>query len=245
VGRNTDVPPHIAIITLKYAKSIIVDVSIQGKKRFTHVSIPLFVGALNGFNENGIAVNSHQIREVKEEIKDNRLATSLLVRVILEEAHNLKSAEKIIRNNVTTRSVNIMATSKKERKSKILEIHPHRIELINNNENIHSCCVTYFQNINMHKFHNGPVKNPKIRLRLMQELVGQYKEMSYNNLIEILKDHRNGLKYPEGKKSITNEGTFQSFILDLTKNVIIISNGDKRPVSLNGEFVKFKVNEGK
>ncbi len=241
VGRNTDVPPHVAIVTLKYAKSIIADVSIPGKKRFTHVSIPLFVGALNGFNEDGIAVNSHQIREVNEEIRDNRLATALLVRIILEYAHNLENTEQIIRKNVTTRSVNIMVTSKKEKKSKILEIHPHNIEIIHTDNNVHSCCVTYFQSTRMRKFHNGPVKNPKIRLKLMQELVGKHKEMSYEDLIEILKDHRNGLKYPKGKQSITNEGTFQSFIMDLTNHVIIISDGNKRPVSLTGKYVKVKL----
>ncbi|GEM_PF-6749692 len=243
VGRNTDVPPHVAIVSLKYAKSIIVDVAIPGKKRFTHVSIPLFVGALNGFNEDGIAVNSHQIREVNEEIKDNRLATSVLVRVALEESNNLKSAEQVIRKNITTRSLNVMITSKKERKSKILEIHPHNIGIINNKNDIHTCCVTYFQTAHMQKLHNGPSERPKIRIKLMQDLVDKHKEMSYNNLIEILKDHRNGLKYPEGKRSITNEGTFQSFILDLTNNVIIISNGDKRPVSLSGEYVKIKLDK--
>ncbi len=241
VGRNTDVPPHVAIISLKYAKSMIVDVSIPDKKRFTHVSMPLFVGSLNGFNEDGLSVNSHQIREVNEKVKDTRLATPLLVRMLLESATSLKNAEEIVRNNITKRSLNIMVTSKKEKKSDIFEINPHNVSLIHNQNNIHTCCVTFFQSKDMQKYHNGLSKRPRIRIKLMQELINEHTEMSYDHLITILKDHRNGIEYPEGKKSITNEGTIQSFIFDLTNNVIIMSNGTKRPVSLTGEYVKIKV----
>jgi predicted choloylglycine hydrolase len=239
VGRNTDVPPRMAILALKYAKSLVVDVTIPGKKRFTHVSMPMFVGALNGFNEEGIAVNSHQIRFIKEVVKDGRLSTPLLVRMLLENISDLKSAEYIAKDNITTRALNISVTSKKERKSIILEIHPDKMNVIKCDS--HTCCVTHFKSKHMQKLHNASLERPKTRLELMEKLLSKYQHLSYDNLIEILKDHRSGLKYPEGKKSITNEGTFQSFIFDLTNNVIIISNGDKRPVSLTGEYVKIKL----
>jgi hypothetical protein len=222
----------------KYAKSIVVEVSIPKKKKFTHVSMPLFVGSLNGFNEDGIAVNSHQIRYIDEEIKNDRLATPLLVRMMLENAKNLKSADKIARNNITTRALNIMVTSRKEEKSIILEIHPHMMNAICNKG--HSCCVTYYQSPHMQKLHNDSLELPQTRLMLMQELIDKHNHLSYDELIEILKDHRNGLKYPQGKKSITNEGTIQSFIFDLTNKIIIMSNGDKRPVSLTGKYVKIQ-----
>jgi hypothetical protein len=76
----------------------------------------------------------------------------------------------------------------------------------------------------------------------MHELIDNRKHLSYPEFIEILKDHRNGMKYPDGRQSITNEGTYQSFIFDLTNKLIFMSNGDKQPVSLTGKYVKIKVN---
>lgn len=239
VGRNTDLPPFTARTSVKYAKSIIVDVSIPKKRRFTHVTPPLFVGSLNGFNDKGIAVNSHQIRAIKEVIKNDRLSTPLLVRMLLENTDDLKSAERIANKNITTRAINVIVTSREERKSIILEVHPDKMNVINNKT--HTSCVTYFKSKHMQKLHTGPIELPKIRLKLMDELIDKHDNLSYDKFIEILKDHRNGLKYPLGRRSITNAGTYQSFIFDLTHKIIIMSNGDKIPVSLTGEYVKIKI----
>lgn len=242
VGRNTDLLPFLTRLALKYAKSLVVDVSIPKKRRFTHVSIPLFVGSLNGFNDRGIAVNSHQILFVKEKAKADNLATPLLARILLENASNLKSGELLIRKNTINRSLNILLTSRKEKRSIIFEINPSRINLICSNGPL--CCTTHFESKEMKKLHNGPINASKIRLKSMRNLIGKYDHVSYKDFIGILQNHANGLKYKESGKSLTNEGTYQSFILDLTNDAVLISNGDVKPVSLNGKYIKLNVNHG-
>lgn len=248
VGRNTDLLPSMTKMALKHAKSILVDVSIPKKKRFTHVSVPLFVGGINGFNEKGIAVNSHQVIPTADKATKIRLATPLLMRILLEETEKLKDAEKIIQNNITARSLNIILTSEKERKSVVFEIHPSKAYQINKEGN--TCCTTHFISEEMHKLHTHPAESSKIRLnassiriKSMYELISKYKTMSYKNLIKILKNHSNGLTFKHGAQSLTNDGTYQSFIFDLTNKIILISNGDTPPVSLTGEYVKFVVNK--
>ncbi|MBU4369648.1 C45 family peptidase [Patescibacteria group bacterium] len=242
IGRNTDLLPFLTKSALKYAKSIVIDISIPKKRRFTHVSIPLLIGVLNGFNDKGIAVNSHQILYVKEDTKENNLATHLLMRMLLENISNLKDGELFIKNNITMRSLNLVLTSEKEKKSIIFEINPSKINLIESNGPL--CCTTHFESKEMQKFHNGPIKSSQIRLKSMNCLVDKYNQITYKDLINILKDYSNGLENKGTGKSLTNEGTYQSFVFDLTNNIILISNGNKKPVSLTGEYVKLKLNNG-
>ena len=253
VGRNTDLAPGTTRFALKHAKSIIVDVSIPGKNRFTHVSVPLLVGAINGFNEKGIAVNSHQVIPTKEKPHPIRLATPLLSRIILEESNNLKDAVEVVKKNITHRVVNIALTSEKERKSIICEIHPSKAHFVYKNDNSCTCCTTHYESRQMRHFHNNHpqqsvrerLSNTKLRIKTMRELTAIHHEVTYQDMIKILQDHSNGIEFYRGAKSLSNNGTYQSFVFDLTHNFIWISNGDKAPVSLTGEFVKFKVNVGK
>jgi predicted choloylglycine hydrolase len=253
VGRNTDLTPNMTRMALKHAKSIIVDVSIPKKLRFTHVSVPLLVGAINGFNEDGIAVNSHQVIPTAEKPHEKRLATPLLMRMLLEDSNNLKKGEQIAKHNITARSLNVVLTSEKERKSIICEIHPSQIHFIHYAEkNITACCTTHFEGEEMHKLHTHPAKSSKMRLhasktrlKSMRELVSRFKHMTPKNMIKILQDKSNGIEFRHGAKSLTNEGTYQSFVFDLTHNIMWVSNADKPPASLHGKFVEFKVNRGK
>jgi len=251
VGRNTDMTKKLTKFALKHLRSIIVDVSIPGKRRFTHITPPLFVGAMNGFNDKGIAVNSHQVVPTHEKPYHNRLATPLLMRMMLEQSQSIKDAENIVKKNITARVLNVVVTSEKERKSITCEIHPNKINFIHNNS--HNCCTIHFRSKEMHKLHHNYPKETvrmrlhasEFRLEYMNKLISSYKEMKYTDMIRVLQDTSNGTSVHHGAKSLTNDGTYESFVFDITHNILWVSNGDKAPASLTGEFVKFKVNVGK
>jgi hypothetical protein len=240
VGRNTDLLPFLTRMALKHAKSIVVKVTIPKKKSFTHVSIPFFVGAINGFNEKGISVNSHQIISVREKTNKKRLTNSLLMRKCLEEVSNLKEGEALIKKNIPMRSLSLALTSEKEKKGIIFEINPNKMNMICPKGTL--CCTTHFESKDMRKLHNGLIVPSQIRLKSMKNLTKKKKNISSSELINILKDHSNGLNHKTSGKSLTNNGTYQSFVFDLTNNLIFISNGNKKPASLTGEYLKFNVN---
>lgn len=59
LGHNTDVSKFLAKLALRYMKPLVTNVSIPDKNNFVHVSLPLMLGALDGFNDKGLAVSSH------------------------------------------------------------------------------------------------------------------------------------------------------------------------------------------
>ena len=70
------------------------------------------------------------------------------------------------------------------------------------------------------------------------------KDISIDEAITVLKNTQHGTKRDTTGHSVANEGTFQSFIFDVTNHNVYISNGNKVPVPLYGNFVKIKtVNE--
>jgi predicted choloylglycine hydrolase len=160
VLRNTDLIPFLTRLALKYARSIVVDVAVPGTQRYTHVSLPLFIGVLNGFNHH-IALNSHQIMHVKEKTNKQLLATPLLMRLMLEQAESLKEAECIAKTHPTKRSLNIMVTDRQ--KSIILEVHPKMIKTIAKKGPM--CCTTHF--IAQNHLHTKPMTASKMRLESM------------------------------------------------------------------------------
>ena len=64
------------------------------------------------------------------------------------------------------------------------------------------------------------------------------KSLSIDEAIMILKNTKHGIKRDTTGHSVANEGTFQSFVFDVTNRDTYISNGKKLPVSLHGNFVK-------
>ncbi len=94
----------------------------------------------------------------------------------------------------------------------------------------------------MGKLHDGPIGTSQARLASMQALMTENRQPDATALIGMLQDQRNGLAHKTSGRSLTNHGTFQSFLFDLTRRRIRISNGLKRPVSLNCEFIEVKVN---
>ena len=90
----------------------------------------------------------------------------------------------------------------------------------------------------MQKYHEVIKKSSLDRLKCLQQVLSGKKDLSVKEAIDLLKDHRNGLQRNYTGYSVANIGTFQSFVFDLTKKEIWISNGNTLPVPLSGEFVK-------
>lgn len=236
IGRNTDLHPWLAALALRFTRPTVADVSIPGKHRFSHVSIPFFVGALNGFNQLGIAVNSHQIIHARETTDGSRLATPLLMRMLLERASDLAGAAELVRQNPTLRSLNVVVTSETERRAVVFEVNPAQVNALSAADSV--CCATHFASPTMSKLHDGPIGTSQARLASMQAMMAENRRPDASALIGMLQDQRNGLAHRTSGRSLTNHGTFQSFLFDLTHRRILVSNGLKRPVSLSGEFIE-------
>jgi predicted choloylglycine hydrolase len=240
IGRNTDLHPWLAALALRFTLPTVTDVSIPGKHRFSQVSIPFFVGALNGFNQSGIAVNSHQIIHVRETADGPRLATPLLMRMLLEQANDLAGAEALVRQNPTLRSLNVVVTSETERRAVVFEVNPAQVNALSEAGGV--CCATHFASTTMGKLHDGPIGTSQARQASMLAMMAENRQPDAPALIGMLQDQRNGPAHRTSGRSLTNHGTFQSFLFDLTHRRILVSNGLKRPVSLSGEFIAVDVN---
>jgi hypothetical protein len=83
----------------------------------------------------------------------------------------------------------------------------------------------------------------KMRADSAEDLVKGKDKTTIEEMIGWLKDTRNGTEFIETGASIANDGTFQSFIIDVKKNIIYLSNGKTAPVSLNGEYVKIELSK--
>ncbi len=239
VGRNTDFRPSIARIILKYARPLIVTISIPGKHVFTNIAFPLSIGVLNGFNWSGVVVNAHQVLTLDDVTRDRTLATIMLMRKILEESENINQVEKIILGNLPCRALNLMMTIGRDRVAKVFEIKPMSYNVIHNPDTNYLCCTTYFQSEGEEG--SKTKKRSVARLRRMNELMQDRESMTIDDGIKFLQDSHDDMKYIHSGKSITNDGTFQSFIFDVGERVIYISNSRTLPVSLNGEYVKITI----
>jgi hypothetical protein len=240
VGRNTDLLPMLARFALKYCTPMIVDVAIPGQNRFSHVSVPLFVGALNGFNEAGIAVNSHQIIHAAERPSGPRLASSLLMRMLLEKAASLEDAHEIIAGNLSMRSLNIVVVSHGSRKGAVFEVHPERFHAVHHDGNF--ACTTHFESDTMRPLHDGVITPSQTRLASMRAMLAENHQPDHQTLLGWLRDCRNGPEHRLSGRSVSNHGTYQSFLFDLGQRCVLLSNGRKVPVSSSGEFVPVRVN---
>ena len=238
ISHNTDLPAIVGKFILRYSQPLVTNVTIPGKNNFVHISYPLFVGVTNGFNEKGISINSHDIKEVFAKIVEKNLSTSAFSRMILEKSENLEDVLKIAKNNSTYLPVNFLVASEKERKFLHLEMHPsdYHFTVSSNHSTVH--ITNHFLSEKMKHYHSGIPKSSAKRLKSMEEILSMKKSLTVEEAIDTLKDKRNGLKREGTGKSLTNVGTFQSFVFDVTKREVHISNGRKLPVTLNGKFIK-------
>lgn len=236
IGRSTDTKEPLAKLLLKYEASIVTRTTIKNKT-FTHVIFPLVIGVLNGYNEQGIVTNPHLINGVKNgKLKQNTTPIILLLNEIMENANNIAQAKKILQEKETTRAVTVLVTSSKEKKSFIYETHPEKTAYIHNKEN-YQACTMHFDDEEMKKLQKGPLNGTKKRLKYLNKTLQNTKEMSLTKAKETLRSTQHGIKRTKsGGKSISNLGTFQSFIFIPEKNKIYYSNGQKVPVSITGEY---------
>ena len=238
VGHNTDVSKILAKFILRYAKPLISNVTIPGKNKFVHVSLPFFVGVANGFNEKGIAVSSHDAGDVYTKVIENNASAAFLIRMVLEKAQNINDVSRIAQNNFSYLPCIILVASEQERKFSILEVYSSDFSLTTVTNRSWITVTNHYQSDKMRQYHKAIKKGSMDRIECLQQVLSGKNGLSVKEAIEVLKDHRNGLRRDVTGYSVTNIGTFQSFVFNMAKREIYISNGNKPPVSLHGDFVK-------
>lgn len=234
VGRNTDLIPWIAKVTLKWFPSVVLDIVVPGTLRYAHVTPGLFLGVLGGFNERGMAMMSHQIGATKEKSVPGNLATTLLQRMILEEATDMASAEAIIHANPIQRCISDLVTSQAEGTSCVYEITPESIKTTRATGRF-LCCATHFKDTELSLLQRHKTNISERRLALMNQLAAETQARP-DEVIAILRNYDNGLTHQKSGFSPTNEGTYQSIVFDVSGNRVFVSDGVKLPVSLSGVY---------
>jgi predicted choloylglycine hydrolase len=241
VGRNTDLIPWIAKLTLKWFPPVLLDIKVPGTYRYVHVTPGLFLGVLGGFNERGIAMMSHQIAATKEEAVPGNLATPLLQRMILEESADLAHAESVIHANPTQRCISDLVTSDSEGKSAIYEITPASIKTTRS-DGPFLCCATHFKDLELSRLQRDKTTVSESRLELMNKLAAETQPVP-DQVIAILKNTDNGIEHRKSGYSPTNEGTYQSIVFDVSGRRVLVSNGTSLPVSLTGDYREFVLDD--
>jgi predicted choloylglycine hydrolase len=234
VGRNTDLIPWIAKAALKWFPPVVLDISVPGKLRYVHVTPGLFLGVLSGFNERGIAMMSHQIAATNEKSIPGTLATTLLQRMILEEATDMAHAEAVIHANPVQRCVSDLVTSSEEGLNCIYEITPDAVKRISA-DGPSLCCATHFKDLELARLQRYETTVSERRLSLMNALAAKLRAIP-DEVIAMLRNCDNGLAHRKSGHSPTNEGTYQSMVFDVTGGRIFVSDGKQLPVSLTGNY---------
>ena len=238
VGHNTDLSKLFTKFITYFFRPLVTTVKISGKNSFVHVSFPLFIGVVNGFNKKGIAITSHDIGNIYIKVVKNNISTSCFSRMILEKAGSLDEVFDIAQNNFVYLAVNTLVASNTERKLAILEMYPSDFNLTIAENRPYVFITNHYQSEKMKKYHQGVFKGSMNRLQCLEQFLSGKTNISIEDAINLLKDRRNGLKRDFAGHSVTNIGTFQSFIFDVTNGDIYISNGKKPPVSLHGNYIK-------
>jgi hypothetical protein len=237
-GRNADFIPWIGRVALKSFPSIIFDVRAPGKLRYVHIAPGLFLGAFNGFNERSIAVLSHQIVPTREKSIAGTLATPLLQRMLLEEAESLSSAETLTRQNPVQRCISNLIISGTEGRSCVFEIAPFAVSRMPQVGPFLSC-VTHFRDKALAALHRKEPTASRTRLSLINRLAKKASPLPAS-VISILQNCENGIGFEGTGTSPTNEGTFQSFVIDLLRHRLFYADGKTLPVSLSGSYREFQ-----
>jgi hypothetical protein len=239
IGRNTDILPWLGRLALRWFPSLVMDVAMPGKLRYVHVTPALFLGAFNGYNERGVAVLSHQIGATKEKPVAGNLATTLLQRMLLEEAGNLAEAESITRANPVQRCISNLIVSASEGESCVFEISPTLVRSFARNGS-YQCCVTHFEDAELGLLHRKAPEASKSRLKLMNSIAAKARA-TVSDLIALLKNCDNGISHKDSGRSPTNAGTYQSLVFDILKRRIFVADGLSLPVSLSGTYREIPV----
>lgn len=237
LGHTTDVSKFLAKLALRYVKPLVVNTSIPDKNNFIHVAFPIMLGVLNGFNNKGLAVSSHDAGGVYTKVVKNNISTSCFIKMVLENAKNSADIRQIAQDNLVYYPVILMVASEQEHKASILEAYPSDFDFTSERDSA-VFSTNHYQSSKMRKYHRVVKKGSLDRLTCLKDILSERTNLSVQEAIEALKDHRNGIQRDTTGYSIANSGTFQSFVFDVTKGDIYISNGGKLPVPLYGNFVK-------
>lgn len=155
----------------------------------------------------------------------------------MENAKNLADVHQIAQENLAYYPGIMIVASEREHKAFILEAYPLDFDF--STEGSHTVfSANHYQSEKMRKYHRVVKKGSLDRLTCLSERLSGKDNLSVQEAIGILKDHRNGIQRDTTGYSIANIGTFQSFVFDVTKGELYISNGKKLPVPLYGNFVK-------
>lgn len=239
VGHNTDTMKLLANFLLKKSNPLVVSISIPSKNTFTTVSLPGFIGVANGFNNNGIAISSHDVGNLYwKKVPDNTSASCVL-RMILENANNLDDVMGIAKDNPAYYPGLMIIASEKENKSGILELYPTDFNFTLTSKQNYTYTANHYHSEKMKKYHKEIELGSVKRYEFLSKILSTETVLDVGKAITILKDTTHGIKRsnPAGY-SVANDWTFQSFVFDVGKGEVYISNGRKPPVSLHGGFVK-------
>lgn len=238
IARNTDSLKLIASLALKYEVTVIQRVCINKSLPYTHVGFGFFIGVINGYNKPGVCVNNHLVLGTKKvRIKTPILPNVLLLRRVLEEASTIEMAEKILTNSSVSYATTALITDSKNMSSFVFEATPEKHVFVKT-QNSFQACTMHFISERMKPLSRGPITGSEKRLRFLNLVLSNKSVLDENDAISILKNSENGFKRNKGGYSMTNSGTFQSFIFYPLEDLIIISNGKSIPVSLSGNYIK-------
>jgi hypothetical protein len=236
VGNNTDVKSLIMRILLRHTKSIVVEMNILGRNKFTYVSFPFFVGVVNGFNEN-IILSSHKILRKDNKFVNGRLGIFILSRYLLENSKDISEIRNIIPKNLPGKSMNLMVTDIGRKKSSVFEISSGGVNELTIKGQWMGC-TNHIKSEKMRDLYAGLPEASEVVLKSLETLLSEVEEMTVDKSVSILQNKGSGLKGRFGNSSVANNATCQSFVFDFENMEMHISNSNKRPVSLNGKFVK-------
>ena len=244
VGHNTDLLKLLSKFLLKRTNPLVMSVSIPEKNTFTTVSLPGFVGVANGFNNSGIAISSHDVGNLYWTKVPGNVSASCVLRMILEDAKSIDDVLKIAKDNPAYYPGLMIIVSEKERKSGILELYPTDFNFIPLSEQNYAYTANHYHSEKMKKYHKEIELGSMKRHEFLSKCLSTKKALDVNGAIEILKDTTHGIKRsaPTGY-SVANDWTFQSFVFDVGKGEVYISNGRRPPVSLYGNFVKISTKQ--
>ena len=238
LGHNTDTMKPLANLLLRKANPLVVSVSIPGKNIFTTVSLPGFVGVGNGFNDKGIAISSHDVGVIYKKRIPGNTSSSCLLRMILEDARDLEGLKNIARNNPAYYPGHMIVASEVEQTAGILELYPGDMNFISLPEQTYVYTANHYHSMKMQKYHKEIKSGSIKRYEYLKGCFAGKSDISVDEAIVVLRNTQHGTKRDTTGHSIANEGTFQSFVLDVTNNTVYVSNGKKVPVPLSGDYVK-------
>lgn len=238
IARNTDTFGWLARLSLRYQATVVFRISVRGRLTFSHVGFALGVGVINGYNARGIALNNHMVSNPRK-IRNHRARTVppvLQFRKILEEARNLEEVKSRLSHVPFTYPALTLLTDCENKTSAIFESVPgsHDFDPMTQP---YKACTMHFVTERMSAFSQDAFPGSKMRLESIDQALRGKAFLGADAASDVLKNTCHGLNRRGGGKSVTNKGTFQSFIYLPLKDVVIISNGRKLPVSLSGEYV--------